>query len=64
MSVSQVVIFEKSISQELYNMVQYPDIVKQSNQIQVPELHSMVQYQDMYQQVKSHKVICHYLLTF
>ena len=54
MSVSQVVIFEKSISQELYNMVQYPDIVKQSNQIQVPELHSMVQYQDMYQQVKSH----------
>ena len=42
--------FPKSLSiQELHNMVQYPDIVKrtQEYQIEVPKLHNMVQYQDM-----------------
>ena len=34
-------IFEKSIIQELDNMVQYPDIMK------VLKLHNMLQYEDM-----------------
>ena len=49
------VISKKSISQEFYNMMKYPDIVKtQEYKIEVPNLHNMAQYQDLCHQVKSH----------
>ena len=71
LSGQSVIIIEKPISQELHNMMQYPDIAQNCirqhgtwcnceimNMVKhsvIPKLHNMVQYQDMIQQVKSHK---------